>query len=88
MTYIHNLLTHAPYNYRASISVWWQSLFYLDRNVSAATSAPVIYKLQAIIAWGFWAFFPFSRLLHAWSIPLQYIGRPYILYRRRYSTAR
>jgi nitrate reductase gamma subunit len=22
--------------------------------------------------------------VHAWSIPLQYIGRPYILYRRRY----
>lgn len=88
MTFIHNLLTHAPYNYRASISVWWQSLFYLDPNVTAATSAPVIYKLHAIIAWGFWAFFPFSRLVHAWSIPLQYIGRPYILYRRRYSTAR
>jgi nitrate reductase gamma subunit len=26
--------------------------------------------------------------VHAWSIPLQYIGRPYILYRRRFSTAR
>ena len=25
--------------------------------------------------------FPFSRLVHAWSIPLQYVGRPYILYR-------
>ena len=36
----------------------------------------------------FWAAFPFSRLVHAWSIPLQYLGRPYILYRRRYSTAR
>jgi len=27
-------------------------------------------------------------LVHAWSIPFQYLGRPYILYRRRYSTAR
>jgi nitrate reductase gamma subunit len=26
--------------------------------------------------------------VHAWSIPLQYIGRPYILYRRRYSSSR
>jgi hypothetical protein len=26
--------------------------------------------------------------VHAWSIPLQYLGRPYILYRRRYSAAR
>lgn len=49
--------------------------------------APNIYQLHAIIAWGFWAFFLFSRLVRAWSIP-QYIGRPHVLYRRRYSTAR
>ena len=36
----------------------------------------------------FWAAFPFSRLVHAWSIPLQYVGRPYILYRRRYNPGR
>ena len=54
-------------------------------RAKAATGAPVVYQLHAIIAWGFWAAFPFSRLVHAWSIPLQYIGRPYILYRRRYA---
>ena len=43
-----------------------------------------VYQVHAIIAWAFWALFPFSRLVHAWSIPLQYLGRPYILYRRRY----
>lgn len=59
---------------------WW--------NVAAASGAPIVYQVHAIIAWLFWASFPFSRLVHAWSIPLQYIGRPYILYRRRYSTAR
>jgi nitrate reductase gamma subunit len=26
--------------------------------------------------------------VHAWSIPLQYIGRPYIIYRRRFQEAR
>ena len=57
-----------------------------DPDVDAATGAPLIYQLHAIIAWAFWALFPFSRLVHAWSIPLQYLGRPYILYRRRYAT--
>jgi NNP family nitrate/nitrite transporter-like MFS transporter len=33
------------------------------------------------------AVWPFSRLVHAWSYPLQYLGRPYILYRRRHATA-
>jgi len=85
MTFGHTLFTSSPYNYRDTIAVWWRSLFYLNPNVKAATGAPVVYQLHAIIAWGFWAAFPFSRLVHAWSIPLQYIGRPYILYRRRYA---
>jgi respiratory nitrate reductase gamma subunit len=88
MTFGHNLASHAPYNYRDSIGVWWRSIFYLQPNVSAITHAPLVYQLHAIIAWGFWAAFPFTRLVHAWSIPFQYIGRPYILYRRRYSAAR
>jgi respiratory nitrate reductase gamma subunit len=88
MTFSHTLITDHPYNYRPTIGEWWRSLFYLHPNVSAATGAPLVYQLHAIIAWGFWAMFPFSRLVHAWSIPIQYIGRPYILYRRRYQTIR
>jgi nitrate reductase gamma subunit len=59
----------------------------LQPQVSAISGAPLVHQLHAIIAWAFWAFFPFSRLVHAWSIPWQYIGRPYILYRRRFQRA-
>ena len=87
MTFVENLASGTPHNYRETIGVWWRSLFYLDPNVAAATGAPVVYQLHAIIAWAFWAAFPFTRLVHAWSIPFQYIGRPYILYRRRFRAA-
>jgi nitrate reductase gamma subunit len=84
MTFGYTLATDHPYNYRDSIGEWWRSLFYLDPDVNAALDAPLVYQLHAIIAWAFWGAFAFSRLVHAWSIPLQYLGRPYILYRRRY----
>ncbi|HVX32539.1 MAG TPA: respiratory nitrate reductase subunit gamma [Solirubrobacterales bacterium] len=87
MTFGYNLASHSPYNYRESIGEWWRSIFYLDPDIDAISGAPLIYQLHAIIAWSFWALFPFSRLVHAWSIPLQYVGRPYILYRRRYGSA-
>jgi len=87
MTFAHNLITDDPYNYRPTIGAWWRSIFYLNPDVGAASGAPIVYQVHAIVAWLFWATFPFSRLVHAWSIPLQYVGRPYILYRRRYSTA-
>jgi len=88
MTFTHTLATSTPYNSRDSIAPWWRSIFDLQPNVAAATHAPLVYQLHAIIAWLFWAAFPFTRLVHAWSIPLQYLGRPYILYRRRFQTAR
>jgi respiratory nitrate reductase gamma subunit len=88
MTFGHNLATASPYDYRTTIGEWWRSLFYLQPDIDAIQGAPLLYQLHAIIAWGFWAFFPFSRLVHAWSIPLQYLGRPYVLYRRRYNPGR
>jgi nitrate reductase gamma subunit len=86
MTFRYTLITDDPYNYRHSISEWWRSLFYLNPDVEAASGALFIYQLHAILAWAFWGIFPFSRLVHAWSIPLQYLGRPYILYRRRFGS--
>jgi nitrate reductase gamma subunit len=87
MTFARNLATDSPYDYRSSIGEWWRSLFVLQPDVDAVQGADLGYQLHAIIAWAFWALFPFSRLVHAWSIPLQYLGRPYILYRRRYEAA-
>lgn len=88
MTFARNLLASSPYDYRESVSLWWRSLFYLDPDVAAVEHASTVYQVHAIVAWAFWALFPFSRLVHAWSIPLQYLGRPWILYRRRYAPAR
>jgi respiratory nitrate reductase gamma subunit len=88
MTIAHNLITATPYDYRDSVSAWWRSLFILQPDVEAVQDANLLYQIHAIVAWAFWAVFPFSRLVHAWSIPLQYLGRPYILYRRRYAGAR
>ena len=84
-TFGHNLLSGDPYNYRETVGEWWRSLFWFDPDVGAVKDAPLVYELHAVIAWAFWALFPFSRLVHAWSIPLQYVGRPWILYRRRYA---
>ena len=86
MTFAHNLITATPYDYRDSISEWWRSLFILQPDVESVHEANTLYQIHAIVAWAFWAVLPFSRLVHAFSIPLQYLGRPYILYRRRYAT--
>jgi nitrate reductase gamma subunit len=48
-----------------------------DRGGVTGRVIGLVYQLHAIIAWVFWAFFPFSRLVHAWNISPQHLGRPY-----------
>jgi nitrate reductase gamma subunit len=50
------------------------------------TSAPIMYQVHATAAWMIFGVWPFSRLVHAWSFPLYYLWRPYIVYRRRSAT--
>jgi nitrate reductase gamma subunit len=76
------------YDYRTSVAVWFRGLFMLDPRPNLMASAPLVYQVHAIAAWFLYALWPFSRLVHAWSLPVQYLGRPYILYRSRYATAR
>jgi nitrate reductase gamma subunit len=71
------------YDYRETVAPWFRSLWY-DPQPSLMADTPVGYQLHAAIPWLLYAVWPFSRLVHVWSVPLQYLGRPYILYRRRY----
>jgi nitrate reductase gamma subunit len=75
------------YNYRLTVGPWFRGLFF-DPHPSIMSAAPISYQLHAALPWLLYALWPFSRLVHVWSYPLQYLGRPYILYRNRYAAAR
>lgn len=71
------------YNYRTTVSPWFRSLFTGHPDVQAIASAPIMYQVHATAAWAIFGVWPFSRLVHAWSYPLWYLWRPYIVYRSR-----
>lgn len=86
-TILHNLLAGSnAYDYRRTVAIWFRGVFALQDHVRLMSSAPFVYQLHAVSSWAIIALWPFSRLVHVWSIPVQYIGRPRILYRRRYRT--
>jgi nitrate reductase gamma subunit len=72
------------YDYRASVAIWFRGLFSLSPHPELMASAPLVYQLHASLAWLLFALWPFSRLVHVWSLPVQYLGRPYVLYRSRF----
>lgn len=86
LTLGYNVVGHG-YDYRQSVGPWFRTLFY-DPHPSLIADAPIAYQVHASLPWLLYAVWPFSRLVHAWSYPLQYLGRPYILYRRRHPVPR
>ncbi|MFF3274429.1 respiratory nitrate reductase subunit gamma [Streptomyces chrestomyceticus] len=72
-----------PYDYRLGVSVWFRSLFALDPDVGAMAQAPFVYQLHALLGMALFALWPFSRLVHAFTAPVGYVIRPYVVYRSR-----
>ena len=71
------------YNYRESVSVWFRSIWVLQPRGDLMADAPLYYQLHVIIGLTLFALWPFTRLVHAFSAPVAYLFRPYIVYRSR-----
>ena len=71
------------HNYRLTVSPWFRSLFILQPDVDAMSRAGLAFQLHALIGMVLFATWPFTRLVHAFSAPIGYLFRPYVVYRRR-----
>lgn len=83
-TVVENLI-NGGYNYRETVSPWFRGLFLFDPDASLMSSStvPVSYQLHAIGGWVVIAIWPYTRLVHAWSVPITYLKRRPIVYRPR-----
>jgi nitrate reductase gamma subunit len=71
------------YHYRETVSPWFRGIFTFSPDAEEMASVPFLFQLHAASVWLLFAVWPFSRLVHAWSIPLAYLGRAWIPYRSR-----
>ncbi len=71
------------YNYRESVSVWFRSLWVLQPDVGAMAEAPWPFHVHVLVALLLFAAWPFTRLVHAFTAPVHYLFRPYVVYRSR-----
>lgn len=71
------------YDYRETISPWLRSLFYLSPDPAVMAGVPTGFQLHILAAFALFAVWPFTRLIHAFSAPVGYLTRPYVVYRSR-----
>lgn len=72
-------------NYRDTVSPWFRSIWILQPRGDLMALAPLSYQIHAVIGLVLFALWPFTRLVHAFSAPVAYLFRPYIVYRSRAS---
>ncbi len=65
-----------------SAGPWLGGILKLQPDVSMIAGAPLINKLHIITALVFFAYFPFTKLVHVFSYPFTYFNRNYISMRR------
>lgn len=71
------------YAYRETVSSWFRGIFTLQPDGALMVGAPFVFQLHVVTAWLLFAIWPFTRLVHVWSVPVTYLGRAPILYRSR-----
>jgi len=67
-----------------ALADWIQGMLLLNADASMLENVDFIYKLHLFLGMTVFLLFPFTRLVHVWSVPLSYIWRPYQLVRSKY----
>ena len=71
------------YDYRETISPWVRSIILFQPQPELMAQAPIFFQLHVVCATALFILWPFTRLVHVFSAPVQYLFRPYIVYRSR-----
>lgn len=70
------------FDYRDAIGPWFRGILTFRPNPAYMVLAPLGFQLHVLLAFLLFAIWPFTRLVHIWSLPLTYLKRKYVVYRK------
>ncbi len=66
-----------------TIAPWLRGILTLTPDASLMLEVPLRFKVHILAVLSLLGFSPFSRLVHIWSVPITYLFRRWIVFRRR-----
>jgi len=75
--------THDNPGVMIALAEWVQSIIYLHPDPSLLNGVDTIFKVHLFFGMTVFLVFPFTRMVHVWSAPFGYIGRPYQIVRSK-----
>ena len=76
------------HHYRETVSPWFRSVFTLDPKAELMDDVPFVFQAHVTVAWLLYAVWPYTRLVHVWSVPVGYLARSPIVYRAKRGATR
>lgn len=79
-------ISHASHNnpgVMIALAEWVQSIVYLRPDPSLLNGVDTIFKVHLFFGMTVFLVFPFTRMVHVWSAPFGYVGRPYQIVRSK-----
>ncbi len=73
--------TGGVFDYRAFIGPWFRGILTFRPDTSLILAAPLGFQIHILAAFLLFGVWPFTRLVHVWSLPLEYLNRRYVVYR-------
>ena len=72
-------------DYRETVAPYFRQIFVLDPQPGLMTGDGVslIFQIHVVGVWFLYALWPFTRLVHVWSIPVDFLRRSPVPYRSR-----
>lgn len=74
--------TGGQFDYRETIGPWFRGILTFSPDPELMIGAPLGFKIHILTALFLFGIWPFTRLVHVWSLPLEYLNRRYVVYRR------
>ncbi|THF76067.1 respiratory nitrate reductase subunit gamma [Cohnella fermenti] len=78
-----NAAGHSEFDYRTTINPWLRNLFVFRPQPELMQDIPLGFKIHITTTFVLYLVIPFTRLVHIFSLPLGYLKRSYVVYRRR-----
>ncbi|WP_018758390.1 respiratory nitrate reductase subunit gamma [Paenibacillus terrigena] len=80
---LFNMTGSSEFDYRETIGPWLRGVIVFMPDYTLMNTVPVIFKVHIILGLALFAVFPFTRLVHMLSLPIKYLKRSYVVYRKR-----
>lgn len=71
------------FDYRTTIAPWLRGLFYFNIQPELMADVPIWFKIHIYSTFALYTAWPFTRLVHAFSFPIRYLNRSYVIYKKR-----